>query len=325
MRDADSEVLGQALRWLEQGSSVYLVTVLRTWGSSPRPPGSLMALHENGTPVGSVSGGCIEDDLIVRSQSGPLADQYPATITYGISADEAHRFGLPCGGRLELLLERLESAAMLRPVQDALASRTLIERRVCLDTGEVSLHVPHGHEEFELQARTVIRRFGPSWRLILIGAGQLSRFVAEMALALGYEVWVCDPREEYAQNWLLDDVRYHREMPDDVVRMAGTGKRCAVLALTHDPKLDDMALMEALQTEAFYVGALGSRENSRKRRQRLLELGLPAAAVERLQAPVGLAIGSRTPAEIAVSIMAALIAVRRQSATRLQPVMSVSR
>ena len=145
---------------------------------------------------------------------------------------------------------------------------------------------------------------------MLIGAGQLSRFVAQMAQALDYEVIVCDPREEYAASWQTADAVLDVRSPDDAVCALARDARTAVIALTHEPKLDDLALMEALVSQAFYVGALGSRANNARRRARLAGLALPPAAIARLHGPVGLPIGSRTPAEIAVAILAELTAVR---------------
>jgi xanthine dehydrogenase accessory factor len=209
------------------------------------------------------------------------------------------------------LIEPLASAEPLHTILRALDQRTLIARRVCLATGEASLHPAAAATEFSFDGTTVTKVFGPGWRLVLIGAGQLSRYVAEMAAALDYEVIVCDPRAEYARSWLVTSARLDARMPDDAVRALAQDGRTAVVALTHDPKLDDLALLEALGSPAFYVGALGSRANNSKRRARLRELGIAPAALARLHGPVGLPIGSRTPAEIAISILAEITAVRR--------------
>jgi xanthine dehydrogenase accessory factor len=152
--------------------------------------------------------------------------------------------------------------------------------------------------------------FGPRWRLLVIGAGQLSRALAEMALALDFEVIVCDPREEYAATWEVANTRFVSEMPDDVVTALQLDPHSAVVAVTHDPKLDDLALLEALKSPAFYVGALGSRGNTAKRRERLKLFDLSEEEIARLHGPVGLHIGARTPAEIAIAILAEVIAVR---------------
>jgi xanthine dehydrogenase accessory factor len=310
METADHEVLAAAAEWLGQGRSVWLVTVAQTWGSSPRPAGSLMAVCDDMRFVGSVSGGCVEDDLAARLAARVLPIAQPRIETYGVTAEQTHRFGLPCGGRLDLVIETLATDEPLQVILRRMDERQLIARRLCLATGEASLYLAHRGEPFHYDGANLTKVFGPAWRLVLIGAGQLSRYVAEMAAALDYHVIVCDPREEYAAAWQVRSAELDTRMPDDVVRDKATDARSAVVALTHDPKLDDMALMEALTSKAFYVGALGSRTNHDKRRARLTTLGVASDAFARLHGPVGLPIGSRTPAEIAIAILAELTAVR---------------
>ncbi|HYA37354.1 MAG TPA: XdhC family protein [Candidatus Methylomirabilis sp.] len=310
MESADREVLTVACQWLEQGHRVYLATVVRTWGSSPRPVGSLLAVCDDARFAGSVSGGCVEDDLAARLAAGVLSAAPPRLESYGVTDEQTHRFGLPCGGRLDLVVEAVTSAGPLRAILRRMDARELIARRLCLSTGEASLHPARRDQVFEFDGDNVTRVFGPVWRLLLIGAGQLSRHVAEMALALDYHVIVCDPREEYAAAWRVAAAELDARMPDEAVRDCVGDARSAVIALTHDPKLDDMALMEALESTPFYVGALGSKANNAKRCARLKSLGVPESALARLHGPVGLPIGSRTPAEIAVAILAELTAVR---------------
>ncbi len=310
MDSADCEVLTAACQWLEQGRRVYLATVARTWGSSPRPVGSLMAVCDDARFAGSVSGGCVEDDLAARLAARVLSVSPPRLESYGVTAEQTHRFGLPCGGRLDLVVEELTSAEPLRTILRRMDARELIGRRLCLGTGEASLHPVRRDQDFEFDGDNLTRVFGPAWRLLLIGAGQLSRHVAEMALALDYHVIVCDPRDEYAAAWRVIGAELDIRMPDEAVRERACDARTAVIALTHDPKLDDMALLEALQSPAFYVGALGSKANNARRRVRLKSLNIPETALARLHGPVGLPIGSRTPAEIAVAILAELTAVR---------------
>jgi xanthine dehydrogenase accessory factor len=260
--------------------------------------------------VGSVSGGCVEDDLSARLAAQGASLALPRIESYGVTPDQTHRFGLPCGGRLDLVVEQLASAEPLRAMLRAMDARRLTVRRVCLATGEASLHAAERAQDFSFDGENLIQVFGPAWRLVLIGAGQLSRFVAQMAQALDYEVIVCDPREEYAAQWQLAGTVLDTRSPDDAVCALARDARSAVIALTHEPKLDDLALMEALVSPAFYVGALGSHANNAKRRARLASLALPPEAIARLHGPVGLPIGSRTPAEIAVAILAELTAVR---------------
>lgn len=309
METADQEVLRTACDWLDRGDAVYLVTVGRTFGSSPRPAGSLLALRSDGRCAGSVSGDCLENDLAARVRRGDLPEKLPGVITYGVTADDARRFGLPCGGRMELVIEQLASAAPLRRILAAIDARECLVRRVCLATGEVSLHPATGREECSYDGATLSKVLGPKWRLLLTGAGQLSRFVAQMGLALEYDVVVCDPRPGMADAWPLETARMDTRMPDEVVSEFAH-ERCAVLTLMHDPKLDDLALLEAFETQAFYIGALGSRATSEKRRRRLAGFGIPPAQLARLHGPVGLPIGSRTPAEIAVAVLAGVTAAR---------------
>jgi xanthine dehydrogenase accessory factor len=310
VRSADAEVLTAAVQWLDEGRSVFLATVVRTWGSSPRPLGSLLAVCDDARFAGSVSGGCVEDDIVSRLVFGQTDAVFPRIESYGATDEQARRFGLPCGGRLDLAVERLGSAESLRAVLRAIDAHQAMERRVCLATGEASLHAARRGRAFGFDGTSLFKVFGPKWRLLLIGAGQLSRYVAGMAQALDYDVVVCDPRPEYAANWEMKTVPLDYGMPDDVVRSVAVDTHCAVLALVHDPKLDDLALTEALTSPAFYVGALGSKSNSAMRRERLAAAGVPADAIARLHAPIGLPIGSRTPAEIAIAILAELTAVR---------------
>jgi xanthine dehydrogenase accessory factor len=305
----DREIVETAIRWLEQGHAPLLVTVARTWGASPRPAGSLMLMRDDGAYCGSVSGGCVEDDLLQRLMAGELAESFPTRVDYGINAEEGSRLGLPCGGRLELLVERLDSAGPLRRLLESLQANELLVRRVCLDTGEASLHPGSPEDEFRYTDAVVQQVFGPRWLLLLIGAGHLSHYVARLALMLDYRVVVCDPREGYEEE-AVDGVERVRMMPDEAVQAMANHPRSAVVALTHDPKLDDMALIEALVSRAFYVGAIGSRRNSELRRERLASLEIPPQSLARLHAPVGLPIGSHSPPEIAVSILAEITAVR---------------
>ena len=310
MYGTDLDVLGDALDWLQEGQRVTLFTVARTWGSSPRPPGALLAISAAGQLSGSVSGGCVEDDLLQRLRDGSLSPGPPTLIDYGVDRLQAARFGLPCGGRLELLVEFLETPATLLPVLDAMQARRRLNRRVCLHTGECSLHPASREDGFFYDGDTVQKTFGPVWRMLVIGAGQLSSYLAQFALALDYDITVCDPREEYARSWQLDGVRLDTRMPDDAVAALANDRRCVVLALSHDPKLDDLALLQALNGDNFYVGALGSRANNAKRRARLASLGIAPERLARLRGPVGLPIGSKTPPEIALAILAELTAAR---------------
>jgi xanthine dehydrogenase accessory factor len=319
MENLDVMVLRTLRDWRLAGKRALLATVVRTWGSSPRPVGSIMALAEDGAVVGSVSGGCIEDDLIYRhtqAYSGQepghqIPSGPPSFVKYGVTADEAHRFGLPCGGTLELLLEYDPQPALLEQLVQSLEAGRLVRRSVRLEDGSVTLAEAQAPEELSIAGGVLVNTFGPEYRMLLIGAGQLTEYLATMALFSGFAVTVCDPREEYRGAWSVAGAKVVSEMPDDVVQAFRPDRRSCVIALTHDPKLDDLALLEALKTEAFYVGAIGSRRNNEARHARLMEhFGLSAADLQRLRGPIGVYIGSKTPAEIAVSIMAEVLAVK---------------
>jgi xanthine dehydrogenase accessory factor len=309
MDSLDLEVLQRACAWLDAGHKTMLVTVVRTWGSSPRPPGALLALREDGRAVGSVSGGCIEDDLIDRLRSEGMPER-PQLASYGVGAEEARRFGLPCGGTMELVLEPFTDSAPLAALLTLLSAGLVVARRLDLATGSVTLTPDAPHDGIHFDEKTLTSVFGPRYRLLLIGAGALSASLARIAQSLDFAVTVCDPRDEWNEEWNVPGTTLMREMPDDVVIAMQPDARTAVVALTHDPKLDDLALMEALRSPAFYVGSLGSRRNNKARRERLQLFDLNAAQVAKLRGPVGLHIGSRTPGEIAVSIAAELVAVR---------------
>ena len=307
---ADAQVLTAALDWLRAGQRVALVTVLHTWGSAPRPPGSLLAMGSDGVLAGSVSGGCVEAELLGRFQAGELAEPMPTLVDFGVDSQEAGRLGLPCGGRLELLVEELPAPEPIEALLRRLDSGALVARRVCLNTGEVSLHQGEGRPELQVTPDDLIKVFGPGWHLVLIGDGQLARLLGSMALMLDYRVSVCDPRPAFADPRPVPGFRYSRLAPDDAARTLADQPRAALVTLAHDPRVDDLALMEALGSRAFYVGALGSRRSAAARRERLVQIGLSPGQIERLHGPAGLAIGSKRPAEIALSILAEITAVR---------------
>ena len=310
MDSVDLDVLKHSAEWLDAGRRVLLVTVVKTWGSSPRPPGAMLAVRDDGHVVGSVSGGCIEDDLIDRTHRLGMTQKQVEVVTYGVSADEARRFGLPCGGTLQLVAEPLTRESGMRALLREIEAGHLTARRLDVLTGEATLHPARATDGLTFDGKTLTTVHGPRYRMLVIGASQLSKYLAQIAVGLDYQVTVCDPREEYTETWDIPGVTVVRTMPDDTVRAMRLDERCAVVALTHDPKLDDMALMEALKSPAFYVGALGSRANNAKRRVRLLEVDVTEAELARLHGPVGLYIGSRTPPEIAVSILAEVTAVK---------------
>lgn len=314
MESQDVIVLRKLHEWRAAGRQTLLVTVVRTWGSSPRPPGSLMALNDEGTVIGSVSGGCIEDDLIRDHIAGQRLAQGPHTprlLTYGVTADEARRFGLPCGGTIELALEYNPDLPALEKILAALEDRRLVIRSTHLGDGHVIIRPTDRPHAVQREGDWLHVGFGPAYRMLIIGAGQLAEYLATMALFNGFDVTVCDPRIEHRRAWSVTGAKVVTGMPDDEVIAMAPDRHTCIVALSHDPKIDDMGLLEALASDAFYVGAIGSRRNARARRERMIDyLEQTPATMDRLRSPVGMDIGSKTPAEIAVSIMAEVIATK---------------
>jgi len=310
MDSVDIEVLRSAEAWLKEGRRVALGTIVKTWGSAPRPVGAMVAIRDDGQVAGSVSGGCVEDDLIEKIKTQSIAAQKPQLVTYGVTNEEATRWGLPCGGTLQIVVEPLSGESGIAELLERISRQQLVLRRLDMASGRATLEPGRWQDVLEFDGKVLNAVHGPRWRLVLIGAAQLTRYLAEMARMLDYHVTVVDPREEYANGWDLAGVALDRGMPDDVVRELNLDGHCAVVALTHDPKLDDLALMEALKSAAFYVGAIGSKKNNDARRVRLREFDVSADEIARLRGPVGLYIGSKTPPEIALAILAEMTAVR---------------
>ncbi|MBT3529401.1 MAG: XdhC family protein [Gammaproteobacteria bacterium] len=321
MLSSQQHIISHVSTWLGDQKSVWLCTILKTWGSSPRPVGAMMACTVEGELVGSISGGCIEEDFLEQLRDGSLKSQFdemqkPFVVKYGVTAEEQARLKLPCGGQLHVLLEYIESNESNRDIFDRLKTdleqHKSVSRIVDLGNGQISASPNSSDEAVVLDEDSMAHSLSPMYRLLLLGAGDVARYVAEMALALEYDVMLCDPRPNYLDNWHVDGVETISRLPDDVVRESFNNPYSGIIALAHDPRVDDMALMEALKTEAFYIGAMGSERTSAARRERLPELGLSAAEIARLHAPIGLQISSKTPAEIAISVMAEVTAVRHK-------------
>ncbi|MGI9326518.1 MAG: XdhC family protein [Pseudomonadales bacterium] len=321
MRAVDQEVLGQLHRWLQAGKRCWLATVVATWGSSPRPAGSLLACNADGQMTGSLSGGCVEDDLLEQLLEGKLAAQTPTLFEYGVTAEETERLGLPCGGHLSVFLEPLdpqhnsEVKQQISSIVEALEQRRSITRNVTTNNGQststIAATTNYQPLVWDAEQQRLTQTFGPQQQLFIIGAGMVSQYLAEMAQMLDFEVTVCDPRQHLIDDFPNRSVRLICDMPDDAVARHASDAASAIVALTHDPRIDDMGLMQALGTEAFYIGAMGSSRTSASRRQRLQALDLSDAEIDRLHAPIGLPIGSKTPPEIAIAVLAEIIAVRK--------------
>tara|TARA_B100001057_G_scaffold463187_1_gene516895 strand:- start:13762 stop:14754 length:993 start_codon:yes stop_codon:yes gene_type:complete len=323
MLSSQQQIIGRILHWLGTEQSVWLCTILKTWGSSPRPVGAMMACTSSGDLVGSISGGCIEEDFLEQLQSKQLKQRFhnkgnlPLVMQYGVTVEEQARLKLPCGGQLHVLLELIEPTKMNKRMfvrlHNALERHTSISRIVDLASGMISTAYESRNEAVVIQDNRMSHSLSPMYRLLLLGAGDVAKYVAEIAVALEYDVTLCDPRPNYLDNWEVEGVEKTSRLPDDVVRERFSNPYSGVIALAHDPRVDDMALMEALKTDAFYVGAMGSERTSAARRRRLPELGLSSKEIELLHAPIGFEIESKTPAEIAISIMAEITAKKHRA------------
>jgi xanthine dehydrogenase accessory factor len=308
MQSLDLDVLERARDWRRAGRRVWLLTVAQTFGASPRPPGSLAAIRDDGILVGSVSGGCIEDDLVARREE--YSGRKPAFAAYGVTAEEARRFGLPCGGELEVIIEPAVRIDEIEQLLGEISEGRIVARHVDLASGDWRLEPATAVDECERTETRFTSVHGPRWRMLIIGASEIGHYLAEVASTVDFQVFVCDPREEYKSAWRAHGGTWVDGMPDDAVLTFKPDGHSVVLTVSHDPKLDDMALLEALKSEAFYVGAVGSGRTSAERRKRLADFDLSPQQIARLHGPVGLKIGSRTPPEIALSILADLIAAR---------------
>lgn len=308
-------VIQQLNNWLAQGISPWLATVIKTYGSSPRPIGSMMIYHPDKGIIGSLSGGCIEQELMTQLaavQAECEESVQPQIIRYGESPEQQVRLALPCGGHLDILLEKISPQQQdhFEKITEALEKRVWISRHIDLNTGQLSTINEITELDVKRDKNTLIHALKPHDKLLLVGAGEVARCLAEIAKNLEFEVTLCDYRDEFLKGWQVDGIQVIKTMPDDLINEAFHDNHCAIVALAHDPRIDDMAMMEALRTQAFYIGAMGSFVTSAQRRERLTELNLDPQQINKLHAPIGLDIRSRTPYEIAVSIAAHLIAER---------------
>ncbi len=320
----EHRVINALSQWLKRGQPAWLCTIVKTWGSSPRPAGSVLAFHSEYGIVGSLSGGCIEEALIrklssVSQKAGPI--NTPFFYDYAISTDDQVRYSLPCGGQLTILVEYLmvapETIKHFNTILDAFDNRQRICREVSLIDGVMSLSLAARESNVVVSNECVTTLFGPQFKMLLLGAGEVSYYVAKIAITVDFSVTLCEPRETFLQGFKPQGVEVIQCLPDDLVRARFSDPYCAVLALAHDPRVDDMALMEALKTDAFYIGAMGSLRTSEDRRERLAQLDCSPAEISQLHGPIGFDIGSKKPAEIAISIMAQVLAERHQLLNRL--------
>lgn len=308
MKQLDLQVIQQARAWLAQGQPIWLCTVLSTFGSAPRGPGAMLVALPSGEHCGSLSGGCVEDDFLERVGAGYFAP-HNQVVRYG-EGGLAPTMALPCGGVLDVLVEHVtpsdEAHLHLEQVEQAFAGGQLVSRQV--RPGGQQRRIRPGHmsdPRVQVNDEEISIRLGAVQRLVLAGLSPVAEFCAGFALTLGYEVILCEPRPEVLARFNMPGVDVRPVLPAVFIAEGGCHAATAVVALTHDPRLDDLTLLEAVRTDAFYVGAMGSMRTSEKRFERLARIGgLDAATLERIHAPIGLRLGSKTPAEIALAVMA---------------------
>lgn len=314
-----------ALAWARAGAGAALATVVETWGSAPRQAGSQLAISGAGEMVGSVSGGCVEGAVVAEALEA-IADGKPRLLTYGVSDDTAFAVGLACGGTISVLVDPVGPTAFAEPLLAQVTEARAAARPVALvtDTVKWNRRLLTPGEDAAVDARFKSDRSGmeddgrlitvhnPPLRLIVVGAVHIAQPLLIVARTCGYAPTLIDPRGAFGSSARFPGEAILDDWPDEAMAALTPDARTAVVTLTHDPKLDDPAILAALGTDAFYLGCLGSKKTHAKRLDRLAAAGVTAEAITRIHAPVGLDIGARTPAEIAVSIMAQIIAAARK-------------
>jgi len=314
LQHLDLQVIHQALAWAEQGRRVWLCTVLTTYGSAPRAPGALLAATASGQWCGSLSGGCVEEDFLERLCAGAFEEPV-SQVRYGEGGIDT-RVSLPCGGILDVLVENLpadcQTLIHLRELEGALLGRRRLIREVALDSGRRRILDDQSQgPRVQYEPQRVLIRVGAAQRLLLAGYSSVAAVCAGFAKALGFQVILCEPREEVLEGVQIEGVEVRRELPSLFIAAGGCHRDTAVVALTHDPRIDDLAMIEAVRSEAFYIGVMGSKRTSDKRFERLMRSGgLTKLELKRIHAPIGLHLGSRTPAEIALAVLADIVRVR---------------
>ncbi|MCG8509570.1 MAG: XdhC family protein [Rhodospirillales bacterium] len=326
----DGTILDGAENWLTEGRTVALATVVETWGSAPCPVGSHLIISEDGAFEGSVSGGCIEGAVI--SEAGEvLASGKPRLLEFGVSNEDAWEVGLACGGNIRVFVESLNAKlALIRMLQNHRRRRNAAAVVTDLENGDKSLVTADGQlgdlsltdENYGAVLKTLsenesgfaeglfVRTYTPPWTIIVIGAVHITKALIPMAELAGFDVLVIDPRQAFASEGRFPGNQVITDWPDKALSEFPLDDHCAVVTLSHDPKIDDPALSAAVRSRAFYVGALGSRRSHEKRKNRLAEQGAPAGQIDRIKGPVGLDLGGRSAGEIAVSVIAEIVAAR---------------
>jgi xanthine dehydrogenase accessory factor len=320
-----------AADWRNQGRRFAMATVAETWGSAPRPVGSHLIVDDSGHFEGSVSGGCVEGAVLTEAED-VIRDGKPRFVSFGVADETAWRVGLSCGGRISVLVQAMTDIAgsagpLIETIAESRRRREPVALVTNVETGDSSIYDPSqmmltgalglvlgerlssgvsGLSELP-SGRFMVTVYPPAPRLILLGAVHISQELAPMATAAGFEVVVIDPRRAFAEPKRLPGVQVIAAWPEEALPQVGIDRFTAFAALTHDPKIDDPGIEAALSADCFYIGALGSRKTHERRMARLTERGVEETALASIHAPIGLAIGARTPAEIAVATLAEII------------------
>jgi xanthine dehydrogenase accessory factor len=332
----DREIIATALDWARSGKRVALATVVATWGSSPRATGSRLAVDQDGRFIGSVSGGCVEGEILATAEE-VIASGQPALREFGVSNAKAWSVGLACGGAIRIFVERIEDCDFLQSLIEDAGDGRDTATVIALESGErtrfdadlspeawlgawddptrhaLSTAAKKGNDALVETPRGLF--FLELWRaplrLAIVGAVHIAQALAPIATLAGYQVTLIDPRPAFADEARFPGARILAAWPEDVLPDFRLDSRTALVALSHEPRIDDPALMAALRSPAFYIGALGSRGSAEKRRARLRAQGAADEALARIHGPIGLAIGAATPAEIAIAISAELTGALR--------------
>ncbi|WP_194095917.1 XdhC family protein [Marivivens aquimaris] len=319
-----TDIPALALEWHNSGRGAVIATVVETWGSAPRPIGSQLVIDRDGAMEGSVSGGCVEGAVITEAMEA-VDDGKTRLLAFGVSDDQAFAVGLACGGQIRVLVEPVGgdalSADLLKELVDARAARQRIayvadlenDDRKLADASDYAERFRSDKSGVEEDGRTFVAIHNPPLRMLIVGAVHIAQPLVQMARACGYDPILIDPRPVFGSEERFPGEVISDDWPDEAMEALGLDPRTAVVTLTHDPKLDDPAIRAALSSDVFYLGCLGSTRTHAKRVERLEQDGFSAEQIARIHGPVGLNIGAKSPAEIAVSIMAQVTEVLRKA------------
>lgn len=304
MADDLDRLIDTARAWRAEGHGLALATVVRAWGSAPRRPGAMLLVRDDGLFEGSVSGGCVEG-AVIEAARARIASVGGELLSFGVANETAWEVGLACGGEIAVLVQALDDSGFPPRLLERIAAARAEGQPIRLGFDFASGRAAEG------EAGDFVHRIDPPLRLMLVGAVHIAQALAPMAAMLGHRVLIVDPRGAFAAGPRFAGFAVDGRWPDEALAEWRPDRASAVVTLTHDPKLDDVALDAALRSEAYYIAALGSRKTHAARLERLAALGFGADDLARIHGPAGLDIGAATPAEIALSVAAQMVAAWR--------------